>query len=512
MNESQFQNQLWRLIDGDLSPEEFAELEKYLSSNPEARAMFIEQIELHNILELGLSVTATSSAHPEGVISMDRILARQHRRALKYSAIGAAALLAIALTIFTLILSPNQAPIVAFRTTEGSTWNVTHPEGHQPKNALSLIEGSRLELRQGSLEFTTDNGVTARVNAPADFTVLAENRIRQDLGIIHYRVPAEAIGFRVETPQLRIKDLGTEFGVIRRAGKPDEAHLLKGSIEVATNYGQQEGLVINKPQALVAGDDGTLKPTELRPDEFMTELAETIPYIHFPFDSVDGKKIHVSGNYEDLADISARLVNTEGQNETGRLTDGKHGKALRLTGSGDYVQTNWPGIGGRTPRTIAFWLRLPEGAEAEKFQGIVLWGDTRDSGGKFVVNWNFFTKTGNLGALRFNCAAGNVVGETDLRDGNWHHVAVVLGGSTDPENGMGVTLYVDGIQEKVSGTRYGDPDTVLGNDEDSWLSIGRFFDVDVPNHGTLRGDIDDLYIFQSALTPESIQDLMENGW
>ena len=128
------------------------------------------------------------------------------------------------------------------------------------------------------------------------------------------------------------------------------------------------------------------------------------------------------------------------------------------------------------------------------------------------MNWNFIRQSGNLGALRLNASVGNVVGETDLRDGRWHHIAVVLGGDTRADNEMGVTLYVDGVEERQSGTRSGEPDTVLGHNEDSWLSIGRFFDVDVPARGTLRGDIDELYIFSGALTAESIRNLMVEGW
>ncbi|BCX49369.1 hypothetical protein HAHE_32770 [Haloferula helveola] len=512
MNGDQFQDYLWRLLDGELSLEEFVDLENYLSSNADARAVLIEHIELHNILDLRLSAPPLTAGSWEGVIAVDKVLARQRSRAMKYSAIGAAAVLALMGVILALFLAPARQPTVTFRASEGSIWSVAHRDGEEPKAASVLAVGSRLELRQGSVEFTMPSGVTARAKAPADLTVLADNKILQNLGVIHYRVPKEAIGFQVESPQLRIKDLGTEFGVISRAGKSDEVHLLKGSIEVRSKVGKREESVIAKPQAFVAGPTGTLEKTALRPDEFMSELAESIPYIHFPFDSIDGTEVPVTGNFEDLADVSARLVHFLPNGGESGLTDGRFGRALQLSGNGEFVQTNWPGIGGRSPRTVAFWLRLPTDAKANQFQGIVLWGDTHDSGGKFVVNWNFFPQSGNLGALRFNSAGGNVVGETDLRDGEWHHVAVVLGGSTDPDNGMGVTLYVDGVVETASGTRAGDPDTVLGTDEDSWLSIGRFFDVDDPHRGTLRGDIDELYIFSAALAPEGIREVMRSGW
>ncbi len=45
---------------------------------------------------------------------------------------------------------------------------------------------------------------------------------------------------------------------------------------------------------------------------------------------------------------------------------------------------------------------------------------------------------------------GQVVGDTDLRDGEWHHVAVVLYGGSLPNVGTHVMLYLDGDPEPVS--------------------------------------------------------------
>ena len=108
------------------------------------------------------------------------------------------------------------------------------------------------------------------------------------------------------------------------------------------------------------------------------------------------------------------------------LVRGKLGKGLSLSGTGDYIQTNWPGIGGRAPRTVALWVRLPQPPPVRDWESFLVWGDTSDAGGKFVVTKNMAAQHGRIGALRFNCRAGHVVGTTDLRDGKWHHVSKVF--------------------------------------------------------------------------------------
>ena len=56
----------------------------------------------------------------------------------------------------------------------------------------------------------------------------------------------------------------------------------------------------------------------------------------------------------------------------------------------------------------------------------------------------------DAGRLRLQTMGGNIVGSIDLRDNNWHHVAVVLDSDGTPDNAE-VKLYVDGVEETYSG-------------------------------------------------------------
>jgi hypothetical protein len=362
------------------------------------------------------------------------------------------------------------------------------------------------------VELTLASGVSALVTAPADLTLVREDRIDQHGGRARFLVPKKAIGFQVRTPDLLITDLGTEFGVIASPGDPDEVHVFKGKVEATHRHGLRRTEVLTGPVARLADPVGKLAPTPLRAEEFLKSLLPRIPHLRFSFDLMDGEAIPVAGDHPDASAISAiRIPGKTGPAEPA-LVDGRFGKALRLHGAGDHVQTNWPGISGRAARTVALWVRLPESDPDRAWESILVWGDTRDSGGKFVMTWNFLPECGQLGALRFGCRDGYVVGTTDLRDGRWHHLAIVFGGEADPHTAMPVRLYVDGKVEKTSGSRFSNPETVSGWDTDTWMSIGRFFDADISQRGTLKGELDELYIFSGILTEEGIRRLMDDGW
>jgi len=56
MNSESFEAAVSRLLDGDISPEDFSELERYLEGSAEARARYMEFVDLHNVLDLELSM------------------------------------------------------------------------------------------------------------------------------------------------------------------------------------------------------------------------------------------------------------------------------------------------------------------------------------------------------------------------------------------------------------------------------------------------------------------------
>ena len=89
---------------------------------------------------------------------------------------------------------------------------------------------------------------------------------------------------------------------------------------------------------------------------------------------------------------------------------------------------------------------------------------TWDSGDdQWTLHWNGDANLGTEGALRADHGNGYAIGTTDLRDGRWHHVALVhIGTGSESTDSSDVTIhtriYVDGKLEVLSGGRSGSGD------------------------------------------------------
>lgn len=512
MNPENENDRIWRLLDGELTPEEFALLERDLEASPEARARFLDHVDLHNLLDKKFSTPDSVARRMKGVVSVDLLVSRQRRKLVKYSIFAAAAALLLFGLVLKITLVRQPDPMVTFRTSEDTVFSVSHASSGKDVPAPGTLEkGSRLALRQGAVELTLASGVTALVEAPAELALQAEGRIQQHLGRVRFHVPKKASGFQVQTPDLLIKDLGTEFGVLASPDHADEVHLFKGKVEVTNRHGLRKTEMLTGRMARVAGPAGHLGPTPVRHEEFPETLVTRIPHLRFSFDSMDGNAIPVEGDHPDVPALSATWVPGRTDPSQSALVPGKFGKAYRNYGKGDHIRTNWAGISGRSARTVAVWLQLPADKPALKRESILVWGDSGEFGGKFDVGWNFHPEAGQVGALRLTCGPGYVVGTTDLRDGRWHHLAVVFGCEPDPQTGLPVRLYVDGVAENASKWRYFMPYTTPGWDANTELRIGIFFDSEGVPRGTLQGDLDELHIFSGILTEEGIKRLMNHG-
>jgi hypothetical protein len=91
-------------------------------------------------------------------------------------------------------------------------WAPTH-QGQLRNGARLAVRSGPLWLQSGLAELQFDNNARVLVEGPAEFEIIAEDRIGLEFGKIYTIVPPEAIGFSVYTRNAKVIDLGTEFGV-----------------------------------------------------------------------------------------------------------------------------------------------------------------------------------------------------------------------------------------------------------------------------------------------------------
>ena len=174
-----------------------------------------------------------------------------------------------------------------------------------------------------------------------------------------------------------------------------------------------------------------------------------------------------------------------------RWTEGYDGTALGPCASGQYLEaTGYPGVLGTKDRTTAAWIKTSAVGD------ILGWGLTTNS-----QKWVFRVQTdnGNPGSIRLEVQGGRICGWTDVRDGEWHHVAAVLKSAGAPTV-LDIGLYVDGVQEAVSDSLSIAIDTVAGARN---VRIG-----DAYQSRPFPGVIDDARIYDRALTQEELERVM----
>ena len=199
-----------------------------------------------------------------------------------------------------------------------------------------------------------------------------------------------------------------------------------------------------------------------------------------------------------------------GQGNNGTLTNGptrtigKIGQGLSFDGVDDYVNA------GRNPSldmgannfSVGGWIKTsgnPSAQAGNAGYGLLAAKGSSGAGGKRYGLWAY-RQTSGVAALNLDDDAAEAYfeGTTNIDDGNWHMVYGVRDGNT-------AKIYVDGIQENTADI------TGLGSLDD----INKDFMISVDSHAPtnyfVRGLIDDVRIYNRALTPAEIQRLYNLG-
>ena len=108
-----------------------------------------------------------------------------------------------------------------------------------------------------------------------------------------------------------------------------------------------------------------------------------------------------------------------------------------------------------------------------------------------TLKWIIRVQTGQgvTGAIRTEASGGYIVATTDVRDGEWHHVASVLASNGAPRI-LDVDMYVDGVLEAISASQSVAVDTT---NRTVWIGDGHH---DRP----FPGAIDEVRIYNRALS------------
>ena len=533
------------LIDGVISAADHRLLQDELLASREARERYIKLLAVHNLLELlaeapktvsipdpltikgpgnqplarrpffGRSIPvpihqSSAAASRPGIRRLPQRFGRAIRRN-RASLLGTAAILALAAFLAWKWIPP--LPAARLVASGGSVFALQHPADLRsaPANG-TLVPGSSVELKQGTVELTFSSGVRGVFQAPETITLSNDKQVTLRRGAAWFHVPPRAIGFEVVTPELKIVDLGTEFGVVSRADGADEIHVFTGKVQAETRKGKAAKEILEVGESCSVSPDGGLEKIESRSSLFQTDLADTPYSVHWTFDD---QTVAASGNLPAAGLIKSRMVSSNHATSF-ETTPGMFGRALSSLGNKGYIETDWQGIDGVSPRTVAYWLKIAPGQTC--LNPIVGWG-ARDLFRSFFT-YIRSTPRGVVSAV--SCDTLWLEGSTPIDDSNWHHIAVVYTGRSlstgDPE----ILCYVDGVPDRMTRNTSENPpkdskgaiifDTVTSGPAAIPLTLftDMYSDRRMPEPSP-RLSIDELFVIQSALSEQQIGHLIRQN-
>lgn len=495
MKQEDLYQALSRLVDRDISPELFAELEAYLLSSEQAKRQYQEYMHLYSLTNLEIDLQGRGDI----VVPVDRILRKQKRRSVTIALSAAAAVIVMGIAMMQFFLV-DHGDTLAFDTSPGSRFSLTYgQDGEELHTGDVMRVGANLRLTQGCVELQFASGVSAFVLAPANLTLVAEDQLQMKEGRAWFQVPEQAIGFKVQTDNLDVTDLGTEFGVLAMAGGRDEVHVFKGQVEAQTKRIRHSKEILHAGEARQVDSVGRLMKLDVKPSKFLTQLPVELPHLHWSFDEPDG--FQVQGNHPVAAEVTSSVSNSP------TLSSGVLGGGLVLNGEVQYLETDWQGFGGARPRTVAFWLKLPTDGQVDVFAGIVGWGDNSQEHAK----WSVVTRqklSNKLGRLSLFWGNDSIHTDFIIAGGSWHHFVVSDSGLINQDD-QAVQIYMDGQKLDLSGninSRFA-INTLTYSEESIPVTIGSTIrHREVANRRRfLRGEIDELYIFDGAMTDAQIR-------
>lgn len=521
------------LIDGSISETQFEDLKRRLANDAEAREQYVAQMEVEALL------TGSRPAHqPAVTLPVESSPTRMPNWIVTGMALMALA--AICGGLIFLMSQPTgdreqwaseDSPVLPDAPPQEtlpihSVARLTNGKNFEWASERKIPVGDWLypanyELARGRIEITFDSGATVSVAGKSAFEIVGPNELHLLRGSLQAKVPEHAIGFTVNTPSGQVVDLSTEFGVRVSPNGESSVHVLKGLVEARPSSAQgEQTLTLKENSAIRMFPEAPPQPIEFSPKK-LVELGSrgnrrAVSYVHFSFDEPEVADGIVKN--QGTAGDGAGGTMLGGDSENSWLqVDGRFGKSLYLAGTGAKVATSIKGIEGNQPRTVMFWARINPTTPTYNAYSFVSWGNSKAANGrKWQIGWNTnrLGFCGLVGAIRTEFGGGFVTGSVDLRDGRWHHIAsVFIGSERDADVSTQIRHYVDGKLDTVSGFRRMEIQTASSGET---LTLGQYINPETykgrPSYFvSYKGWIDEFYMFDAALTPSQIVQVMEQN-
>ncbi|MEN6308000.1 MAG: FecR domain-containing protein [Anaerohalosphaeraceae bacterium] len=319
-----FVHRVYAYLDNQASPEETAELGQWLKADPVKRDLFIQICMQDQMVFEAVNTSGGFVCHPETMredrnLSLWRELSWEEKnapailqdkiiddagkiipdksrvvpvvhRVNRWSLATIVSLAAALLLMMTYIYFHPYASIETATLVDGM--NVRWAEEMRmpvPQGRIKTLVP--MTLQEGVARIRMDGGVDLVVESPAKFELSTSSELRLDYGHVYAYVSEIGRGFTVATPNSKIVDLGTEFGVQTGTSGQTDLHVFKGKtyLVAGAKHNAKTVETLEAGQARGIEDSGEVRSLTLKADEFVRSFntKENVVWKGQPIDLAD---------------------------------------------------------------------------------------------------------------------------------------------------------------------------------------------------------------------------------
>ncbi len=290
-----------RHLDGELNRDELRELESLLAASHSARRAYCDFIEEAACLRWLCAEKVPVLLQPASLERRPSVRPTPRFASVKGYIVGAVCVLVAAFATWQLAIHgktqadtesrPLTQPVAAapvgrleydrgvatFTNLESVRWSNLHNRGE----LLARCEvGDRVSMVTGAAQLTFDAGVQVTVFGPADFEITSPTSIRCRRGRVTALVNERGKGFTIQTPNAKVVDLGTQFGMSISDEGETEVVVFKGSVDLTPLAGGRGAATrrMSRGEALLLKSSGQLERVmAIRRNSFLSVLDSIHP-------------------------------------------------------------------------------------------------------------------------------------------------------------------------------------------------------------------------------------------
>ena len=265
---------------GTLDENGVRRVRELLRSSEEARRFYLQQQTLSAALRLDVDAGLQQGALTEP-LRENRVGATSSKR-LEFWAVAAAALMICVLGVRVLQLErlrqDSPSPVAGIGTNlldeptaEGVALltrlvDVEWEAEQTPLEVGDAIPRGRFAIRSGFAQVEFFCGATVILEGPADLDLQSPVFARVRQGRLRAQVPPAARGFSLDVNDMRVVDLGTEFG-LSVSDQGANVQVFDGEVEL--QHASAQNRLLGAGESLMRSSDGTFSESAVTPDRFL---------------------------------------------------------------------------------------------------------------------------------------------------------------------------------------------------------------------------------------------------